>query len=200
MKKIYTILGQQKLNQHYYGDENGKLYDYMKEKVSNPLIITLKGIILDNEKFNIQVIDSFQSDMTDYNYQQLINELDQHFKGQYTITKINCPPLTTSQSQLQAFKQFYHTFEKNDEVYFDITFGLKPAPMLVMAACNYAYKFVEGVKIKKVCYALFDFKQGDDYVHKIVDVTSIFYLERFIQNLSEHGDPTELINNIFLNN
>ena len=71
--------------------------------------------------------------------------------------------------------------------------------MLVMVACNYAYKFVEGISIKKIFYTLFDFTQDSEYVHKIIDMTSLFYLEQFLQKQSEGNsqDPTRLMNLLF---
>ena len=71
--------------------------------------------------------------------------------------------------------------------------------MLVMVACNYAYKFVEDVSIKKIFYTLYDFSKDENYVHKIIDMTSLFYLEQFLQKTSVENskDPTKLIDLLF---
>lgn len=199
MKKIYTMLGQQKLNMQYYGDENGQLYEGFKEKVQWSLIVTLHNIIEQGEKFKVIVLDSFQSEQALENYKALEKELNQYFKDQYSLERIECKELENNKGQLKVFKTIYQTFEKGDQLYFDITFGLKPTPMLVMVACNYAYKFVEDISIKRIFYTLFDFTKDSEYVHKIIDMTSLFYLEQFLQKESEIAskDPTKLMDLLF---
>ena len=59
--------------------------------------------------------------------------------------------------QIQTFMRLYETFKENDQVYFDITFGLKPTPMTVFVSCNYAQKFIPGLKICDVVYAHYTF-------------------------------------------
>lgn len=73
--------------------------------------------------------------------------------------------------------------------------------MTVLIACNYAKKFVKGVRIRKLVYAVYDFSKKEDaaYVHRILDVTSLVYLNDFIDKMAafETSDPTALIDQLF---
>lgn len=201
MKKFYTMVAQQKIELSYYGDEQGKLYPKCQKQVHMPLIVTLLNEVKENERFHVLAMDSFQNPASQHNYELLKQELEENFAGRYTIENIEAPVEINAEGQIALFKKIYRTFEVDDEVYFDITFGYKLIPMTILAACNYAKKFIDGMRVRKLMYAVYDFTKKDDpaFVHKILDVTSLFYLNDFIDKLAQFDtqDPTVLIDQIF---
>lgn len=201
MKKFYTMVAQQNIERSYYGDEQGKLYPKCQKQVHMPLIVTLINEVKENENFTVLAMDSFQNPASQHNYELLKEELEEHFPGRYTLEHINAPVEINMEGQIALFKKLYRTFEADDEVYFDITFGYKLIPMTILVACNYAKKFVDGMRVRKLMYAVYDFTKKEDptYVHRILDVTSIFYLNDFIDKLAQFDtqDPTVLIDQIF---
>lgn len=199
MKKIYTMIGQQKLNKNFYGDVNHQLFTKDKTSVYFPITAYLFSIIDDNEKFKVLIVDSFNSSASKQNIKLLNEELNYFFSKTVTIEIINTNFAYDQKGQISTFKKLYKTFEFNDEIYFDITFGLKPTPMTIFVTCNYAQKFIENVSIKSMIYAHYSFEADDSYVHPIIDITSLFLLNNLIDTLSQmqSSDPTKFIDSIF---
>lgn len=201
MKKFYTMIAQQPISKSLYGDGNHKLYTACSQAIYMPLIVTLCNEIQGKESFHVLAMDSFQNDSSNKNITLLKEELEAYFPGQYTLDILEAPVEISSNGQIALFKKIYGTFAENDEIYFDITFGYKLIPMTVLIACNYAKKFVKGVRIRKLVYAVYDFSKKEDaaYVHRIHDVTSLVYLNDFIDKMAafETSDPTALIDQLF---
>ncbi|MEG1474207.1 MAG: TM1812 family CRISPR-associated protein [Longicatena sp.] len=199
MKKIFTIVGQQKLEERFFGDSDGVLYPECKKKVKSSLLPTLLRNIEKKETFKILALDSFKTEYSDTNYKLLEEELNDNFPGQFEIERLYAPVKGSGKDQVAIFKAIYQKFEEDDEIYFDITFGMKPTPMAVLVACNFAKKFVKGVRIRKLIYTLYDFTKDENYVHKIIDVTSLFYLDQLIDTMSsmESSNPTAFIESVF---
>lgn len=198
MKKIYTMLGQQNTNLSLYGNEDGTLFKNFDSKVKFPLSAFLSTIVKKDEPFIVVAVDSFDSPASKENNLLLEQELKNIYGNscEYRYMKANFT--YCQKGQVETFKELYNSFESGDEVYFDITFGLKPTPMTVFVACNYVQKFMKDVKIKRLVYAHYDFNDPDR-VHPIVDVTSLFLLNSLIDTLSmmDSQKPMDFISQVF---
>lgn len=195
MKKFYTIIGQQHTSKANYEDVN-------KNRITQcvfPITAHILSVIEKGEVFELVAVDSFNSSDSHENMELLNKELMEYFGDSFTLSCVNAHFEHERKAQMQIFMRLYETFKENDEVYFDITFGLKPTPMTVFVSCNYAQKFIPGLKIRDVVYAHYIFGMDEDYVHPIVDITSLFLLNNLIETISkfEDKDPMQFLKNVF---
>ena len=151
MKKFYTIIGQQHIGKVNYGHKN------MTLKCMFPITAHISTVIKQGEKFEVVAVDSFDTMDSHKNVELLKEELEKSFNNSFEFHYVNAHFEHEQKSQIQTFMRLYETFKENDQVYFDITFGLKPTPMTVFVSCNYAQKFIPGLKICDVVYAHYTF-------------------------------------------
>lgn len=199
MKKIYTIIGQQELSKSFYGDANHQLYGDFNEKTMFPITTYLSKIVKKGEEFIVVVVDAFDSEKSNNNIVKLKDEITSYYGDNFSYEVMKANFAYEQKAQIQTFMELYKTFKPNDEVYFDITFGLKPTPMTVFVACNYAKKFIEGIKICNLVYAHYDFNADENAIHPIIDITSIFLLNNLIDTLSDMNStkPMNFIEKVF---
>lgn len=179
MKKFYTLMTQQDMKESWYGDMDSK------EFVMFPILGILKRYV-DKEMFKLIVVDGFQSERSKYNVGLLKNELERLFP-EHCLLMIVDIPMNKDKREVVMFDKLCQTLEKEDEIYFDMTFGYKPTSMLVMLMCNYAERFIENVRIKKIMYAQYHFDKKDDteFVHDLIDVTNLYYLNQMIYKVDQ---------------
>lgn len=193
MKKFYTIIGQQYLEGGKYKDR-----DLILDCIF-PITAHILSVIKKKEIFEVVVVDSFNTEESHLNVNLLRKELEMYFDKDFEFHYVNVDFGHEQKTQIQTFMHLYETFKENDEVYFDITFGLKPIPMTVFVSCNYAQRFILGLKICDVVYAHYEYGKDKDYVHPIVDVTSLFLLNNLIETISrfEKKNPMDFLKNVF---
>ena len=164
-----------------------------------PITAHILSVVKKGEKFNVVAVDSFVSNDSYENIALLREELREYFGDLFTMKVVNAHFEHEREEQVHTFMSIYETFEENDDVYFDITFGLKPTPLTVFVSCNYAQKFIPGLKIRDVVYAHYKFGMDEDYVHPIVDITRLFLLNNLIEMISkfETDDPMQFLKNVF---
>lgn len=169
---------QQDMKESWYGDIDGK------EFVMFPVLCILKRYV-GNEMFKLIVVDGFQSEKSKSNIDLLKNELERLFPEQCLLMIVDIP-MNKDRREVIMFDKLCQTLEKGDEIYFDMTFGYKPTSMLVMLMCNYAERFVENVRVRKIMYAQYHFDKKEDveFVHDLIDVTSLYYLNQMIYKVN----------------
>lgn len=69
----------------------------------------------------------------------------------------------------QIFDIIYNVLEEGDQVVFDITYGFRSLPMLLMVLINYA-KFLKNIEVLGIYYGAYDAKEHG--VAPIIDLTS----------------------------
>ena len=189
MKKFYTIIGEKQILKTKYESVDKNLIT----KCVFPITAHILSVVKKGEKFNVVAVDSYE------NIALLREELREYFGDLFTMKVVNAHFEHEREEQVHTFMSIYETFEENDDVYFDITFGLKPTPLTVFVSCNYAQKFIPGLKIRDVVYAHYKFGMDEDYVHPIVDITRLFLLNNLIEMISkfETDDPMQFLKNVF---
>lgn len=195
MKKFYTIIGEKQILKTKYESVDKNLIT----KCVFPITAHILSVVKKGEKFNVVAVDSFVSNDSYENIALLREELREYFGDLFTMKVVNAHFEHEKEEQVHTFMSIYETFEENDDVYFDITFGLKPTPLTVFVSCNYAQKFIPGLKIRDVVYAHYKFGMDEDYVHPIVDITRLFLLNNLIEMISkfETDDPMQFLKNVF---
>lgn len=195
MKKVYTMLPQQDTKYTFYGNSERQLYKNCQEKVKYAIEAYLSDVIKEGEEFKLIVIDSFKSEKSEMRFNELKDNVTTKYNDKVIVEKLHLNLTENTDSQVNLFKGVYKTFEENDEVYFDITFGLKPNPISVMIALNYGVNFIKNFTVKRIVYAYYTFGAPEDYVHPFINVTSLFYMNQLIEKMGQMGvkDPTTFI-------
>jgi hypothetical protein len=87
--------------------------------------------------------------------------------------------------------------EKDCRIIADITYGIKPLPMILICALQFAEKF-HNASILNIIYGKVEFVQNEPENPKLYDITSIFYLNKLIGAMEcESGETASKILNDF---
>jgi hypothetical protein len=90
-------------------------------------------------------------------------------------------------------------FEKNCQIIADITYGIKPLPMILICALQFAEKFFNA-SISNIIYGKAEFnKQNNPINPKLYDISSLFYLNKLIGAMEcESGEiALKILNDFF---
>ena len=90
-------------------------------------------------------------------------------------------------------------FEKDCQIIADITYGIKPLPMILFCALQFAEKFFNAA-ILNVIYGKAEFNRQNKPVNpKLYDITSLFYLNKLIGAMEcESGEiASKILNDFF---
>jgi len=105
--------------------------------------------------------------------------------------------------QIEIFEQLasgiISKFEKNCQVIADITYGIKPLPMILICALQFAEKFFDA-SILNIIYGKAEFnKQNEPINPKLYDISSLFYLNKLIGAMEcESGEiALKILNDFF---
>jgi hypothetical protein len=105
--------------------------------------------------------------------------------------------------QIEIFEQLasgiISKFEKNCQVIADITYGIKPLPMILICALQFAEKFFDA-SILNIIYGKVEFNQQNKPINpKLYDISSLFYLNKLIGAMEcESGEiALKILNDFF---
>jgi len=105
--------------------------------------------------------------------------------------------------QIEIFEQLasgiISKFEKNCQIIADITYGIKPLPMILICALQFADKFFNA-SILNIIYGKAEFnKQNKPINPKLYDISSLFYLNKLIGAMEcESGEiALKILNDFF---
>jgi len=89
--------------------------------------------------------------------------------------------------------------EKDCQIIADITYGIKPLPMILFCALQFAEKFYNAT-IMNIIYGKAEFNQQNKAVNpELYDITSLFYLNKLIGTMEcESGEiASKILNDFF---
>jgi hypothetical protein len=89
--------------------------------------------------------------------------------------------------------------EKDCQIIADITYGIKPLPMILFCVLQFAEKFYNAA-IMNIIYGKAEFNQQNKAVNpELYDITSLFYLNKLIGTMEcESGEiATKILNDFF---
>jgi hypothetical protein len=105
--------------------------------------------------------------------------------------------------QIEVFEQLtsgiISKFEKNCQIIVDITYGIKPLPMILFCALQFAEKFFNA-SILNIIYGKVEFdKQNKPINPKLYDISSLFFLNKLIGAMEcESGEiALKILNDFF---
>lgn len=192
----------------YYKSEDFSLSD---KNYNFPLTYIIEDNVSEQEKDEIVIVTAVQHSKdgkvnnaeTNYPlYQQEVSAILDSKQAKYKFIEI---PLTDEFDALtfnRFFKQVAELIEDNDQLYADITFGMKPYSMSMFIAIAYAAKAARNVDVDTIIYAQKFSGRGipgkrtpeqiasDPVISKIYDLTGLFYLNSMASNAvpgQKHG-------------
>lgn len=95
----------------------------------------------------------------------------------------------------EIFQRIYDCLEEGDIVYFDITHGFRPGPMLAFALINYA-KFLKEIEVGGIYYGAFDARDKSTGITPIWDLISYSSLQDYTAAANaflDYGKTSRLI-------
>jgi len=105
--------------------------------------------------------------------------------------------------QIEVFEQLVSgiiaKFEKNCQIIADITYGIKPLPMILICALQFAEKYFDA-SILNIIYGKAEFNQQNKPINpKLYDISSLFYLNKLIGAMEcESGEiASKILNDFF---
>ena len=145
---------------------------------------------------NIAVITAvMQKEAPQAKYESFVSEVRECLKDREVkidFIEIKNTNIYDSLSFSDFFKQIASLIEDGDELYADITYGIKCYNIAMFIAMSYATKAARDVSMNTLIYA--DLYSGDTAPGKqstIMDVTSLFYLNSITAN-ARPGDKEKL--------
>ncbi len=171
-----------------------------------PYVFPISHLLDENISSNDEIVivtAMNQADTPKENYQYLVKEmqeiLDKHnAKADFIIVdeldadNDNDRELMDSLSFSSFMKEVADIIKDNDQIYADMTYGLKSYTLAMFIAMNYVVKACENVEIKKMIYA--QFYKGSNQAPNtidIIDITSLFRINCIV-NQATPGNKQEM--------
>lgn len=195
MKKFIATIppygGQSEVN--YTTVNNEKLKNKMK--TCFPVLPLIKGYCNPDEKIEIVIVyvDDEANKAGKENFEKFKEQAALHLDGiNYKINDIAIKYDESVEAHLNTFTKIIEQIKEGDELYTDITFGKKPVPIIQIMALNYALRVMKDVRVECLIYGDRIFGTENALIY---DVTSLLYMDEFVNGLSKTNtkDPIEVI-------
>lgn len=112
------------------------------------------------------------------------------------IETIRIPDGNNEDEIWQIFSDIYKVLNDEDELYFDLTYGFRYLPMMVLVLGNYA-KFLKHTEVKSITYGNYESRDKETNIAPIINITPLAALQDWTNAAAdylEHGDATKLKN------
>lgn len=121
----------------------------------------------------------------------------------YNVEAINIPDGNNTNEIWKVFEIIFHTLEKNDEVYFDITHAYRYLPTLLMVLINYA-RFLKNIQVKSISYGNWEAREEESQASysPVVDLTPLSELQEWTNAVNDflaHND-SQLLSKLIMQN
>ena len=129
------------------------------------------------------------------NYKKYRTEIENILKERNINISFEEIPLTTDFDSLtfnRFFKEISSLINDNDQLYVDVTFGMKPYSISMFVAVAYAEKAARNVDVDTIIYAQkYTGKKNEENISKIYDITGLFSLNTLASN-AQAGQKEDL--------
>ena len=165
-----------------------------------PLTYVIDNKVEPNDE--VVIITAVQQDSNDkvnnapINYKKYKQEVEKILEERNVNFKFEEIPLTEEFNSLtfnKFFKQVSQLIDDNDQLFVDVTFGMKPYCISMFVAVAYAEKAAENVDVDTIIYAqkysgfrrakTAEEKAKDPSKSRIYDITGLFYLNAIASNV-----------------
>ena len=174
------------------------------ELADKPYLFPISYLINDNISADDEIViitGMNQTDTPKENYKHLVAEVQQildehHAKGEFIVVDeldVNADRDYLDSLSFSTFmKEVADLIHDGDQIYADMTYGLKSYTLAMFIAMNYVAKACQNVEIKQMVYA--QFYRGDNNAPATVDLIDITTLFRIncIVNQATPGQKQEM--------
>lgn len=174
------------------------------ELANKPYLFPISYLINDNISADDEIViitGMNQTDTPKENYKHLVAEVQQildehHAKGEFIVVDeldVNADRDYLDSLSFSTFmKEVADLIHDGDQIYADMTYGLKSYTLAMFIAMNYVAKACQNVEIKQMVYA--QFYRGDNNAPATVDLIDITTLFRIncIVNQATPGKKQEM--------
>ena len=174
------------------------------ELADKPYLFPISYLINDNISADDEIViitGMNQTDTPKENYKHLVAEVQQildehHAKGEFIVVDeldVNADRDYLDSLSFSTFmKEVADLIHDGDQIYADMTYGLKSYTLAMFIAMNYVAKACQNVEIKQMVYA--QFYRGDNNAPATVDLIDITTLFRIncIVNQATPGKKQEM--------
>ena len=174
------------------------------ELADKPYLFPISYLINDNISADDEIViitGMNQTDTPKENYKHLVAEVQQildehHAKGEFIVVDeldVNADRDYLDSLSFSTFmKEVADLIHDGDQIYADMTYGLKSYTLAMFIAMNYVAKACQNVEIKQMVYA--QFYRGDNNAPATIDLIDITTLFRIncIVNQATPGKKQEM--------
>jgi hypothetical protein len=98
----------------------------------------------------------------------------------------------------QLISRLVSKFGQKSQIIADMTFGMKPLPMILFCALNFAEKFYSAT-VQNIVYGKVEFSGGKTLNPMIYDLTPLYYLNKLIGSMESKTTETavKMLNDFF---
>ena len=200
MKHFITFMTQQqKLYDQTYDNIEGIScleHDFL---TSFPILIPMANSVERGEEIKLTVVNT--NDPNGYgkaNYSKFMEQLEE-LKGRLgftcRITDLEAAFEESQKKEMKLLEEIVGTFEPDDIITADLTYGNKPSPMVLLSALSYADNFCENTFVNMLVYGGVAHGKNNVNTSYISDVTSLFYMNSLINRMSlvKPKDPLSML-------
>jgi len=185
MKLIITTVPMKKeLALFHYPVVGNSLIEYDKE-VIYPVNAVLAKTLQKGERGKVLFLSTSGGD-ANYSrdniekFKEELTKINADIKAELSWETIEVPFDPQNEVFEQVTGGIISKFEKDCQIIVDITYGIKPLPMILFCALQFAEKFFNA-SILNVVYGKVEFgRNGKPENPKLYDITSLFYLNKLI--------------------
>lgn len=211
MRHFITVIPLQTQNNlkqvHYDNKENLKELNSEEDfTTAFPIFIPILNTVKNGEEIRITVIITRKApkdNIEDYenfkSFKRQLKEIKDKIGFEYgEINEIVTNGEESSGKHLSLFKKLIASFQENDSITADITYGNKPTPIALLMALNFANQFCFNTTIDMLVYgAIIRFDDGSSS-NCIFDVSALFHMNTMLTLMEslKPSNPLEYITNL----
>lgn len=190
MKKFIFTSPLQKpeyLGKNIYQAEGNQMLQY---DVTNsfPILSAINGYTEENEEIEIiTIVIDYENAKKNYEtFKEQLKEIEDRKKLKCNLVTVDIEYADGMEVQLDTLDKLLDLMEDGDELYACVTYGSKVVSIVEFMTINYAYHIKKNVTCECIVYGQKD-HNADKY--KVFDVTSLFYLDAVVKQLSASKNP-----------
>lgn len=183
----------------YESPENDVLS--IDRKLRFPISAAINGYVKEGDKIKIIALMQENNDDVIRNFNYFIDEVgeilatksnvlhfkeDRDFNLQEDIIKINAKSKLVAEQNNELFMEILQNIEDNEILHVCITYGLKPFPIILFAAVEYAYSIRDNVDMESMVYGQIDRNTKTASIHEL---SSLFYTHIALKRMAELKEP-----------
>ena len=155
---------------------------------SFPILSAINGYTEENEEIEIiTIVIDYENAKKNYEtFKEQLKEIEDRKRLKCNLVTVDIEYADGMEVQLDTLDKLLDLMEDGDELYACVTYGSKVVSIVEFMTINYAYHIKKNVTCECIVYGQKD-HNADKY--KVFDVTSLFYLDAVVKQLSASKNP-----------